>query len=244
MLSDTKTSSTEKTKEFVLENFKENQKSLPIYEVLSEVEKGYKDNGKEHYEYSDYIKESRKIVEKAEAEAEKIQKTAFEKGYRDGVEKGLLDVQEDCVAKTEAFGEKLEEIINSIETLWSRMLEDNRENLLRLVIESTKVVICGEIKTNPDVILNVLRKVFQKVQDSQKVHITVNPEDLDIIKQNKKDLFDILGKGKKLVISKDPDLKVGGCRVDVENQGIDAGIDSMIREMERTLLKEFLPSAF
>jgi len=241
MLNDTKpaASSDSPVKKFTLEDFGGNKKMLPIYEVLSHVQKGYKNEGKEHYEYHDYIAESQKTLETAQTNADNIEKEAFEKGYREGTEKALQDVKEQTAAQTEEFSAHLEEILQSVETFWTKMLEDNRETMMRLVVETVKVVVCGELKSNPEVILNVLQKIFKKVEDSQKILLWINPQDLEVMKQHKQDIIEMLGKDKKVLISTEPEMQPGGCKLSIENQKIDADIKTMLKEMEKSLLMEF-----
>jgi len=225
--------------EFTLEDFGGNKKMLPVYEVLSQVQKGYKNEGKEHYEYHDYIEESQKTLEQAQSDAERTEKEAFEKGYREGLKKAYQEVKEQTAAQTEEFSTHLEEILQSVETFWTEMLEENRESMMRLIVETVKVVICGELKSNHDVILNVVQKIFKEVQDAQKILLWINPQDLEVLKEHKQDIIEMLGKDKKLLISTEPDMQPGGCRLSIENQKIDADIKTMVKEMEKSLLMEF-----
>ncbi len=228
-----------KTKEFVMEDFGGNVNKLPAYEILSFVEKGYKDNGKKHYEYPDYIEESREVLDKAKGEAETAVRSGFDKGYQDGLKKAYQEVEADMKAKTEEFTSQLNGILDSVESFWSGMLVQNYENLMHLIVEAVKVVICGEVKTNQEVILNVMKKVFDKVESLQEVRIFLNPEDIETIKLHKSDVMEIIGKKKKVHVQTDAEIMRGGCRVEMKNQGIEAGIDTMVKEMEKKLLLEF-----
>ena len=180
-------------------------------------------------------KKAEEIINQAEREKVKIQKDAYEvgfkKGYEEGRKKGEIEEKE-----------KLKQKFSSLEFLLEEMKKQVKQNLedlkkiyfdfaFKFSLEFSKTLIMTEVKTNKDVIVNILNKVFEETTKFKKIKIKINPEDLAYLKELKILIPD------KVIFEEDKNILKGGCLVETEMGLIDARIDEMLKKAEEKILK-------
>ncbi len=143
--------------------------------------------------------EKKKTKRDVSAHLLKIEKEAYEKGFKAGERAGL-----------EIADEKANVIINRIEAIYEeitgfkeRYFSDNKDELLSLVISAAEKVVHDELKINKDVVLKVLESAIESMTSSEKVEIRMNPEDLEYHREKNTDFLIYLEKARGFSIVED-----------------------------------------
>lgn len=129
--------------------------------------------------------------------------------------------------------------ISSLEdiALLKRTIYDNSEQkLLKLVFEIVEKVIEGEVKTNPDIIIDMLKKGFERIENADKYEIRINPADFGVLSENKKRIDDIIKTGAEIKFIKSDKVERGGCII---KTGMGEIITEPLKQLE-TIQKEIL----
>jgi len=127
------------------------------------------------------------------------------------------------------FQAKLEEQLNQTQQNYVKTLDElsklkqtiykkSENQLLELVFSITKKIIESEIKTSPDIVLNLLKKSFEKIKDASTYEIKINPIDYDNIVKRKNELSETLKITGTIKFTKDEHVERGGCHI-ISEQG-------------------------
>ncbi len=171
------------------------------------------------------------------AELEAIQKQAYEEGYEQGKQQGFEFGHREGLTKSQ---QEMQETAARMEQLLSSFSEPLREldnqvekELLELVIAIVKQLVRREVKSDPNLIIGVVRESLSILPvSSQNVRLLVHPEDADLIRE-----VYALGDaeiGWKLV--EDPVISRGGCKVVTNTSQVDATLDSRLASLIAPLL--------
>ena len=171
------------------------------------------------------------------AELEAIRQGAYEEGYEngrnEGFEYGHKEGLNDAHQEMRQYAGQMEQLLH----LFSQPLRDldsrvERE-LLSLVIAIVKQLVRREVKSDPNLIIGVVREALSILPvSSQSVRLMVHPDDAELIRE-----VYTLGDteiGWKLV--EDPVISRGGCRVITETSQIDATLDTRLTSLIAPLL--------
>lgn len=167
----------------------------------------------------------------AERRAQEIEREAYEQGYA----QGLKDGTEFGRKGMRLTQESLEALLAELQALPARVLQDYRSWLVASCIAISKQVIQKELRTRPQVLLQLIQTLLDEVEASQSLTLTLHPKDLEMLTQHTS--FNALGEGASpaLVVRTDPKMERGGCCIESEIQRIDAGIDTQLKRIEQAL---------
>jgi flagellar assembly protein FliH len=118
--------------------------------------------------------------------------------------------------------------IKKLNILKKNIYDNSEQELLKLVFQITKKVIGNEIKSNPEIVIEMLRKGFERVRNSDQYEIRVNPADFEMISNNKDKLADIIQSGSEIRFIKSDNIERGGCI-------IKTGIGEVVTEPSKQL---------
>jgi flagellar assembly protein FliH len=195
-------------------------------EILEIIEKRVKKK-----ERDTFIEENKEDLEKAaRTKADEILAIAQKKYKSLELEAETLKIKAEIEIRkklTDEFDAKLDEAIKKINqnfndslkdiSLLKRMIYENSEKkLIDLVFQITGKVIDGEIKTNPEIVIDMLKKGFEKVENSEKFEIKINPLDFEILSENKKKMDGIARSGAEIKFIKSDKVERGGCIIKTE----------------------------
>jgi len=189
------------------------------------------------------VTKASKIIEQAKREAdeilintrkqcESIEKKAFDKGYEDGLSKGIE------VSKREN-SELWKDKLNQFNKLRQQLYEQNKdyklyleEEGLKLALHIAKKILGKEVKEQ-DGFLQLVKKGLDAFGDEMDILIRVSED--DFYKIDSIDLTSIKSSKSKINIIKDPLLSPGDCIIESNYFQIDAGIRTQIEHIESEL---------
>ncbi len=171
----------------------------------------------------------RKLLE-LERRTQEIEKEAYSQGFaqgeKDGFDYGQKSVQ---VVKSQ-----LERIVQNMEALPAKILQDYRDWLIRTSIRIARQIVNREIRTSPEIVADTVNALIEEAEEHSTLTVYLNPNDLEIIEKRAE--LALWANGKHFALKADRDLERGGCRIESAVQLLDASIASHVRKPGKKLL--------
>lgn len=168
--------------------------------------------------------DDRNLVSRAQEEADTIKKSAFEEGYRKGLEQAEADMQ--------TFRNEITTFMNATQNVFEYIAPD----ILEISIDIAKKVIKKEVETDPQVLINTIVDVLKTISKSEpKINIRVKPQAVQFIKDTLPNITYQYGIDAKINIVADPSLEEGGCVFQTNNGIVDASIDTQLEIIKKAL---------
>ncbi len=168
--------------------------------------------------------DDRNLVSRAQEEAEVIKKSAFEEGYRKGLEKASADLDE--------FRASVKDFMSAKENVFEYIAPD----ILEISVDIAKKIIKKEVETDPQVLINTIVDVLKTVSKNEpKINIRVKPQQVAFIKDSIPDITYQYGIDAKINIISDPSIEEGGCVFQTNNGIVDASVDTQLEIIKKAL---------
>ena len=168
--------------------------------------------------------DDRNLVSRAQEESETIKKSAFEEGYRQGLEKACSDMED--------FREQLSSFMSAKKDVFEFIAPD----ILEISVDIAKKIIKKELESDPQVLLNTIIEVLRSISKSEpKITIRVRPQSVQFIKDTIPNITYQYGIDSKINIVADPSIEDGGCIFQTNNGIVDASIDTQIEIIKKAL---------
>lgn len=152
-------------------------------------------------------------IEKAQAEAEESKKAGYEEGYQEGLA-------------------QLNEQILGLDNEKKRLRHEMNQLILPLALKAAKKIVAGELKAQPETIVNIVLQALAPVMQNHKITIYVNKTDKDVLESEKPKLKEKLEQIESLSIKERDDISPGGCMIETESGIINATIENQWRGIE------------
>jgi flagellar biosynthesis/type III secretory pathway protein FliH len=159
-----------------------------------------------------------RILEEARAEADRLQSEARARGF-------------------EAGNQEWTERILELTAARQRLLDDNRERLLKLSIKLAQKILGHELEARPEALGDLVLKAVRGLPQQGKVQIRVRPADLETLRAQRSRLLAELGQRVEIDLREDPTIVEGGCVIETPVGIIDARLETQLRVLERILLQ-------
>ena len=168
--------------------------------------------------------DDRNLVSRAQEEAENIKKSAFDEGYRTGLAKAAVDIEE--------LKNQIKEFVGAPKEVFEYIAPD----ILEISVDIARKVIKKELQSDPQVLLDMIVDVLKKVAKNEpKVTIKVNPQTVMFLKDSLPTVTYEYGIEAKINIVADPSIEEGGCVFQTNNGIVDASIDTQIEIIKKAL---------
>lgn len=168
--------------------------------------------------------DDRNLVSRAQEEADAIKKSAFEEGYRKGLEQAESDIQ--------VFRDNIKSFMNATSDVFEYIAPD----ILEMSVNIAQKIIKKEVETDPQVLINTIVEVLKTVSKSEpKINIRVKPQAVQFIKDTLPNITYQYGIDAKINIVADPSIEDGGCVFQTNNGIVDASIDTQLEIIKKAL---------
>ena len=168
--------------------------------------------------------DDRNLVSRAQEEAENIKKSAFEEGYRKGLEQAGSDIED--------FRKNVSAFMNAPKDVFEYIAPD----ILEISVDIAKKIIKKEVESDPQVLVNTIVDVLKTVSKSEpKINIRVKPQSVQFIKDTLPNIAYQFGIEAKINIISDPSIEDGGCIFQTNNGIVDASIDTQVDIIKKAL---------
>lgn len=168
--------------------------------------------------------DDRNLVSRAQEESENIKKSAFEEGYRMGLERSSEDLAR--------FREEFVKFMSARKEVFEYIAPD----IMEISVNIARKIIKKELESDPQIIINTITDVLKTVSKSEpKVIIRVKPQAVEFIKDILPNVTYQYGIESKVNIVADPAIEEGGCVFQTNNGIVDASIDTQLEIIKKAL---------
>jgi len=154
-----------------------------------------------------------------------------QQAFSDGMCEGKRRAEDDFGSSTLA----LRSACNQLATLHETILRNNLEEMHRLVMLIAEKVIRHSIAEQSETILATIEDAIRLAVKSEEFQIRVNPDDLEIVKEKKKEIIDDISGLDNIVLKADGSIDRGGCILESANCTVDATISGQLQVISETL---------
>lgn len=156
-----------------------------------------------------------------------VETTARERGLAEG-----MRVAEEAYQAKLA---RLEALIEQVRAERSEFFARIEPEVVRLAVAIAEKVIQQELETRPEVVVEMVRAAMARLRDREVLRISLNPRDLERVREAKDDLVGAVDGVKKIDVIEDRRVDPGGCVIESPNGTLDARVRTQIEEIERAL---------
>ncbi len=188
--------------------------------------------------------EARRIVEEAQQRAqeiegevrqrlESVEQEAYDKGFKEGREKGFGEGQ----AEVQRLVENLQRIVATAIQKRNEIIEESETQVVNLVLLIARKVIKVISENQKNVVINNVVQALRKLKSRGEVVIRVNLADLELTSEHVTDFMKMVENVKSITVLEDSSVDRGGCIIETDFGQIDARISSQLHEIEERILE-------
>jgi flagellar assembly protein FliH len=170
-------------------------------------------------------------IETSEIDIERIEKNAFENGFRQGEQSGLATAEQKIEALMKSHAESILETGRIKAVLYSQV----EREVVKLAIEVAKKIVHREVQVDRDIIQTLVHVALAHVAEKSPVTIHVNPVDYNHISERQTELSQ--AEGKSITLVADKSIERGGCLIETDCGDIDARLEEKFREVEQAFFE-------
>ena len=180
-----------------------------------------------------------KAIQDAERIREQARREGYQRGYDEGYHDGAREAHQHADAELqrtlETLRAQLQQVIESVHAQHKAYLQHAESQMLELVLEVARKVVREELKLQPAHVLAIVRDALRRVQGIGRLRIRANPLDVDLLRQNRPSLLQVVEGIESIEIVEDRRVDQGGCIIETEQGVYDARIRTQLGEIERAL---------
>ena len=165
--------------------------------------------------------EADEILESARSEAESILARAKEEGYAQGRDQGASELVETVARASHRLQQIEGQLVPQIKDL---------------ALGIAKKILGRELSTRPEAVVELVREALaEKARQRREISLRVHPEDLQIIRENRAELLEVLSRAQEISIREDPDVARFGVIIETDAGTIDAQLETQLDALEGVL---------
>jgi flagellar assembly protein FliH len=214
--------------------------SLAFSEVQKKTNQIQKSKQEADDEAKKILDEARKKAQEIEAEVtgkmDRVEKDAFDRGFREGHEQGFKAGSDEV----KRLVERLQLIITRAIERRNAIIEESETQLINLVLLIANKVIKVISENQKNVVINNVIQALRKLKGRGDVVIRVNLSDLELVSSSKKFLQEQVENVKSITVLEDSSVDKGGTIIETDFGQIDARIASQLNELEEKIM-EMIP---
>jgi|SRR6185312_12548643 len=164
-----------------------------------------------------------------------VQEVAYQEAYQLGLDEGRKEAFKKSSEQIDRRVKAFDLLTNSITNLKKDLIQFNETHLLKLAFHMASRLAHSEIKANPDLIVEVMRKAVEHAQIEEEIKIQVNPAQYDFWESLKKETgreFEFL---KKVNFVPVDGISEGGCILETNYGEIDARFEERVNKLWETI---------
>jgi len=161
-----------------------------------------------------------------------------EKAYLKGFEKGEKDGLESAGRRIELLLNSLKEALLGFQKAKKEILLNCERETVKLAFAIAKKIVCQEVATDKNIVLNVVKEALRKVENHKNIKIRLCPADLQFMNDVKSQIPGLMEDFDKVQFEADESIMGGGCVIDTRFGDIDARIDKQLQAVEEVFNAE------
>lgn len=166
-------------------------------------------------------------IQECNSRIETEKKTAYDKGYKQGVEEGKKECENQFKERISLLEESIKKIDKINEIFEEKILSVEKE-LISVALDIAKEVIQKEIsKESEQVAYNLAKALMEDIKEATKIKIKVNPKDAEFLKD----------KFENVEIIPDSAIKEGGVVILSDLGNIDAEVMERFKNIKEAVME-------
>jgi flagellar assembly protein FliH len=168
---------------------------------------------------------------------EQLQKKAYEEGFEEGKTAGFEFGHKEGLAQArrdiQHYTSHLEILLSHFEQPLRELDDQVEKELLNLVIAIVKQLLRREVKSDPNLIVGVVREALSVLPvSSNNIKLLLHPEDAELIRE----VYALGDNEVGWALVEDPVINRGGCKVVTDTSQIDGTLESRLTALIAPLL--------
>ncbi len=159
----------------------------------------------------------------------RIEKDAYENGFRQG-EKAGLELAE---RKVEVLIRRYADAILEIGRLKPKLYQQAEREIVKLALEVAKKIVRREVLVDREIVQSLVKVALSHVAVKSAVTVHLHPADYSYVLEQRETAGRAEDGDREVVLLADKTIDRGGCLVETECGDIDARIEEEFREVER-----------
>jgi flagellar assembly protein FliH len=149
--------------------------------------------------------------------------------------RGQRDAMNTAAAKLESSAKALATALTEVSQLRTRMAQNSRDDMLRLVMAISEQIIQREVSVHTDIINQVIAEALKASVRADHYRIKVNPADLAAVNEHKPLFLASISGLKNLMVEADPAVTAGGCKIESDLGEVDATLETQLVAIRQAL---------
>ncbi len=163
-----------------------------------------------------------------------VKERAFQAGYEAGQGAAIKEMQDTVDSELELHKTR-RKALEGLASLKDTILSQAEGDIIQLVIEIARKLVCRELKQHPDAIVAVIKKAIKASRIEEEITIKIHPDDYTILEQYMSELKESLGRiGRDNVsvrIEEAPELAPGGCVIETDTNLVDMSLETRMESV-------------
>ncbi len=160
--------------------------------------------------------------------------SAYDKGFIDGQDSSNAAYISE-INKYKDWIRRIDNLTRNLKKKYLIELESLEKSIVPISIMIAEKIIETEVSNNGEMVINQVKQAIQRIGDEDIYKITLNPEDIDILKDVKSDLVSDPSKIRNVEISGDAKIERGFCVLSTGAGIIDARLSTQLKKLSGTL---------
>ena len=172
--------------------------------------------------------------ERYQTEREAAYRAGFEDGRKQGIKLGRAEAKE----VIDSFAGAVDVILERQKAL----VQENEAALVNLAVEVARRIVGAAAETRREPVLLAASDCLGYLRDRTRVTVKVNPQELEWVKEARKEWLEAVEGIGTLTVQADPEIARGGCVVETDAGDVDARIEERLAMLHAALLEELRTS--
>jgi len=177
-------------------------------------------------------------IRKGSISTAQLNEQAYQRGFADGREKGIIDTENTWCAlaekKIEPLLISLQEVLLQLNNIRKETYRKIEKEVVELALAIAKQVICQEITIDKEIVVCVAREALAKVEDPGRIKIKMSPSDLRFINETQSQLSSLVENFENVTLEAAESIQNGGCIIETDLGEIDARIEKQLQAVEES----------
>jgi flagellar biosynthesis/type III secretory pathway protein FliH len=164
-----------------------------------------------------------------------IEEKYYQRGFAAGEKAGF----QSRTQEVETVLRSLQQALSQLQGLHKEIYHAVEKEIVDLALAVARKVVCQEVKTNKEVVLEIVQAALSRVEVPGEITIKLNPADLQFIRETNIQLTDFFPHLDHVKFEAEASISNGGCIIETNLGEIDARIEKQFQVVEETFRNEF-----
>jgi flagellar assembly protein FliH len=176
-----------------------------------------------------------KLRKELERRWEQTSEKAEVAGYTKGLEEGKAEAYKAELPRIRERVEKLDHLLREMDSFRERIFTANEAFLMELIAEVAGMVVLKEIQLDKDYVKRLVITLLQQLSTKEDLKIHLSEADFANVAELQQAMQKEFGKLSNTTIEINPDIPVGGCKIETRFGVVDASVSSQIENVKNAL---------